>query len=130
MHYIGKIDKKKIGEYSKTILTDDVILTEERRKHMIEHHPELGYNDINYIKKVLKNPDFIFQDRKNCDTLLIIKNVIENDKIYRMVIKLNTNSSIQDKSNSIISFWSINEKKLNQYIRNERIIFKKLDKNE
>lgn len=39
MQYIGKLDKNKIGEYSKKIITDEVVLTEERIKHIKERHP-------------------------------------------------------------------------------------------
>lgn len=39
MQYIGKIDKNKLGEYKDKIVTEDVILTDERIKHIKEHHP-------------------------------------------------------------------------------------------
>lgn len=39
MQYIGKLDKRKIGEYKGKIITEDVILTEERIKHIKERHP-------------------------------------------------------------------------------------------
>jgi hypothetical protein len=127
MHYIGKIDKNKIGIIGEKIITDDVIITDERKKHIEEHHPDLLKQSFDNIKKVLENPDYIFQDRKNLDTILLVKTINEDNKIYRIVLKLNTNSSMKNKSNSIISFWTINKKKLNQYIRNEKIIFESMD---
>lgn len=39
VHYIGKLDKNKIGEYKDKIITDDVIMTNERIKHTQERHP-------------------------------------------------------------------------------------------
>ncbi len=39
MQYIGKLDKSKIGDYDEKIITDDVILTDERVKHIKERHP-------------------------------------------------------------------------------------------
>ncbi len=39
VQYIGKIDKDKIGEYANKIITDDVVLTDERIKHIKERHP-------------------------------------------------------------------------------------------
>ncbi len=39
MQYIGKLDKSKLGEYANKIVTDEVILTDERIEHIKEHHP-------------------------------------------------------------------------------------------
>lgn len=39
VQYIGKLDKNKIGEYGKKIVSDEVILTDERVKHIKERHP-------------------------------------------------------------------------------------------
>ena len=60
----------------------------------------------------------------------MIKTVKEKDKSYRLVVKLNTNNNFNKKENTIISFWKIGKKKLGQFIRNEKIIFKKVDKKE
>lgn len=129
MQYIGKIDKEKLRRY-KNVITDDVIISDERIEHIKAHHPDIEMQELNYIKKVLNDPEYIFEDRKNIDTILMVRKIIENNKIYRMVVKLNTNSKLLDKSNTIISFWNISKKKLEQYKRNKIIIFEKLDKNE
>ena len=39
LKYIGKLDREKLGEYKEKITTDDVILTDERIKHIKERHP-------------------------------------------------------------------------------------------
>lgn len=130
LHDIGNINKDIIGEYGDKIITDKVIITYERIEHIKEHHPDLKDKEIQFIKKVLNDPDIIFEDRKNKDTILMVKNILDNDKNYRMVLKLSTNINLKDKSNSIISFWNISNKKLRQYERNEKIIYKKLDKKE
>ena len=121
MQYIGKLDKEKLGRYKHIIITEEVIITEERITHIKEHHPELINSEIIYIKDVLEDPDYIFEDRKNIDTILMVKNIDKTYKDYRLVVKLNTNTNInlKEKSNTIISFWKINKKKLGQFIRNE-----------
>ena len=40
MHYIGKIDKDKIGVYASRIVSDGVVLTNERMEHIYNNHPE------------------------------------------------------------------------------------------
>lgn len=38
MQYIGKLDKEKLGKYKEKLVTDEVVLTEERIKHIRERH--------------------------------------------------------------------------------------------
>ena len=128
MQYIGRVDREKLGKYKKLIITDKVLISEERLIHMKEHHPELTDNEIIYISETIKNPDYIFDDRKNIDTILMVKD--NNNKNYITVVKLNTNICFKEKSNTVISFWNISNKKLRQFIRNEEIIYKILDNEE
>lgn len=128
MNLVGKIDKNKLGKFANIIITEKVIITDERMEHIKEHHPELEYKAIKSIKSVVEDPDYIFEDRKNIDTILLVKRFKIINKNCRIVVKLNTSIDIQDKFNSIISFWQISEKKLGQYLRNEKIIYEKLDK--
>ena len=127
MNFVGKLNISMLGKYSTKIITEKVIITDERLEHIKEHHPELEYKEIKSIKSVIENPDFIFEDRKNIDTILLVKKINMFNKHSRIVVKLNTRTDIQDKFNSVISFWQISEKKLGQYLRNEKIIYKKLD---
>ena len=128
LNFVGKLNISMLGKYSTKIITEKVIITDERLEHIKEHHPELEYKEIKSIKSVIENPDFIFEDRKNIDTILLVKKINMFKKHSRIVVKLNTRTDIQDKFNSVISFWQISEKKLGQYLRNEKIIYKKLDK--
>lgn len=40
MFYIGKIDKSKIGVYANKIVSDGVVLTDERKAHIYNNHPK------------------------------------------------------------------------------------------
>lgn len=110
MQYIGQLDKNKLGKYKDKIKTLDVIITNER----IEH-----------IKKVLEYPDYILEDRKNINTIIMIKNIINNNKNYTMIVKLNTNKDYKEKSNTIISFWNISKKEVRTIYKKWRNNFQK-----
>ena len=60
LQYITKLDKKKLGEYEKRLITEDVILTEERLyEHILLFHEE-EYKQLRpYIKNIIENPDYI-----------------------------------------------------------------------
>lgn len=72
MHYIGKLDINKIGEYGKKISTDDVVLTNERELHIYEDHLKDYEVIINNIDRVVLNPKEILIDNKNENTLFFI----------------------------------------------------------
>ncbi len=130
MQYIGKIDRKKLGRYANKIVTEDVILTEERIEHIKQHHPGDYENYRLYITDILTNPDYIINDNKNIDTVLYLKTILQSKKNIQVVLKLNTNKGKIDKQNSILTLWKIKEKSYTQLIRNRKIIYKKVDKNE
>ena len=110
MNFVGKLNISMLGKYSTIIITEKVIITNEKLEHIKEHHPELEYKEIKSIKSVIENLDFIFEDRKNIDTILLVKKINMFNKHSRIVVKLNTRTDIQDKFNSVISFWQISEK--------------------
>ena len=39
MQYIGRLNREQLGKYKHVLKTDEVIITEERIKHIKEHHP-------------------------------------------------------------------------------------------
>ncbi len=56
MRYIGKIDKEKLGEYSDKIVTDNVIMTNERIEHtQKKRHPGDYEKYIEYVPDINKS---------------------------------------------------------------------------
>lgn len=83
MHYVGKIDRIKIGEYAKRIITDNVILTNGRKMHILEEHRNDYEIIIKNIDRVILNPNEVLVDSKNEDTLFFIDNLERNKTIYK-----------------------------------------------
>ena len=130
MQYIGKLDINKLGKYKNNIITDEVIITEERIKHIKEHHPGDYENYSMYIQDIIKNPDYILNDNKNIDTILCMKTIKIVQKNIQVVIRLNTNKKDIGKQNSILTLWKVKNKTYEQLIRNKEIIWNCLDKDE
>lgn len=76
MQYITKLDKKKLGEYEKRVITEDVILTEERLyEHILLFHED-EYKQLRpYIKNIIENPDYIVEDNRHEDTMIYLKQI-------------------------------------------------------
>lgn len=106
MQYIGKLDKNKLGEYGNKLITDEVILNDERLEHILTYHkPEYGQIH-KYIKDIILSPNFIIVDNRHEDTMIYLKKIKDIGKSSRIVVKLalgkddvhNKNEKILDKN--------------------------------
>lgn len=122
VHYIGKIDKNKIGEYSKRIATDDIVLTDERKLHIYEDHKKDYEIIINNIDRVVLNPKEVLEDCKNKDTLFLIDK-LENNSL-NVVIKLNTTNNKEHPQNSVMTAWIIRDRNLKKLREKNKTIYK------
>ena len=129
MQYIGKLDKEKFKLITEDITTDEVILTEKQVEHIKERHPNDYEQYVEYIKDIVENPDYIIRDTKP-NTGFLLKEFIEEDKRFQLILRLHTSFDNKGYKNSIITFLKVGKKKYGQYLRNKEIIWKKLDINE
>lgn len=124
--YIGKLNKKLLNIYNLKVISEDVILTNERKSHIKSRHPEI-YNDVmGNIRDILYQPDYILEDRKNEDTVLLVKKLELSISSYIVVVKLNTNEEQTQKHNSILTFWKIRDRNLKKQLETQRVIYKKI----
>lgn len=95
-----------------TTITDEVILTDERKWHILKRHPEVKPY-INKISEILSNPDNVYLETTKENTLWLIK---KYDKNVKITLKLQVvknkkykNSIIQmhnrKKNNKIFGKW-------------------------
>lgn len=122
MHYIGKLNKNRIGKYTNKIVTFDVVLTEERRLHIYENHTKDYEQIIENIDRVVLNPNEVLEDLKHKDTILLIDK-LEKDNL-NVVIKLNIVDNESHPKNSVMTAWIIREKNLQKLRKNTQIIYK------
>ena len=67
---IGKIDLSIYKVVTKNIQTDEVIITDERMKHIQEHHPGDFEKYRKYFSEILQHPDYILQTKKHTAEVL------------------------------------------------------------
>lgn len=127
MQYITNLDKKKLGIYEKQIITEEVILTDERLyEHILLFHEEEYKQLRRYIKSIIEDPDYIVEDNRHEDTMIYLKQIEEISKNGRVVIKLVLGKDEEHSKNSIITLMKLNKRTWNQTIRNRgKIIWKK-----
>lgn len=124
IHSLGKLNLEIYSCITTDFITDEVIITEEQLSHIREKHPEAYQDTLLYIKDVLDDPDYIFKDKKE-NSGIVVKKIINEEEHSLLVIKIITSKDNKDYKNSVITGWKITEKRLNNYIRNKNIIYKK-----
>jgi di/tripeptidase len=87
---IGTFDISKYN-INITTTTNEVILTDERKWHILKRYPEVKPY-INKINEILSNPDNVYLETKKENTLWLIKKYDQNVKI---TLKLQENIKIQ-----------------------------------
>lgn len=76
------------------------------------------------IREILNDPDYILRD-KHPNTGLIIKKIQNDEESSLLVLRIATSREKKEYKNSIITSWKITEKRLNNYLRNKDVIYKK-----
>ena len=99
-------------------------ITEEQMAHIRERHPEAYIDTLHYVREILKDPDYIFRDRRP-NTGLVVKKIFNEEECSLLVLKIITSEDDINYKNSVITSWKITEKRLNNYLRNKEIIYKK-----
>ena len=125
VHPVGKIDKEIYKCITEDIVTDEVIITDERIGHIKERHPNDYEKYCEYLKLIVEEPDYIVETKKP-NTALILKEIKEsNERQFKTVLRLTTSTDNQGFKNSIITFMKIDEKEWNRLLRNKLILYKK-----
>ncbi len=124
VHYIGKIDLNIYRCITEDIVTDEVIITEERIYHIESHHPGDYKKYGKFLRGAIENPDFILQsDRPN--TALILKECVINGEKLKIIVRLLTSFDDRNFKNSVITFMRINIKEWQRLLNNKIILYKK-----
>ena len=73
IQFLGKIDIQILEKEYGKILTDEIIVTNERISHIKERHPEDYSLFEKYGCESVTSPDLIIKDIKHCGTVFMIK---------------------------------------------------------
>lgn len=124
VHTVGKINRDIYKCITADIVTEEVVITDNQLQHILDRHPEAYKEVVHYLSDIIQEPDFIIED-KHDNTGLVIKRVKLKKEYAQMVLRICTSVDDPNYKNSVISCWEISEKRLQNYLRNKRILYKK-----
>jgi hypothetical protein len=124
VHSVGKINRDIYKCVTENIATEEVIITDNQMRHILDRHPDAYKEVVNYLSDIIREPDFIIED-KHENTGLVIKKVKTKKEYAQMVLRICTPNDDSNYKNSVISCWEISERRLQNYLRNKRVLYKK-----
>ncbi len=123
---IGKIDIEKYRGVSDKIRTDEVVLTDKQRKHIIDRRGKEFYEKYHsFFRSVAEQPDYIFSDKAHPNTAIASKALLVDGKNLNLVIRLAVEGDEVGLKNSIITVIVENNKRYQQRLRNNIPLYKR-----
>ena len=86
---VGRIDIEKYRCVAEEIITDEVVITDERIAHIREHHPNDYERFSGYLSLIISEPDYIIEDVRP-NTAVVLKEIVENKERFRLALRLVT----------------------------------------
>ena len=121
---VGKLDKSLLEKTFGDLQTDEVVITEERIKHIRSRHPDAAKEILERITDVIEDPDLICLDERHEYSIHIIKRIKKEISI-ELDVRLLPRGSDPLKKNSIITGHLIDNKKRSKMERNRKSIYRK-----
>ena len=126
MHKIGNIDINKYTFIEKRIHTNEVIITDERIRHICERRGLEFYDKYKTkFAEIIKDPDYIFKDCDRQHTILVCKRIVADQKYVNIVLRLAMETDNPKYKNSIITAIEEGDKRFKQRLRNNEPLYKK-----
>ncbi len=129
VHYVGKIDKNIYSCVTKDITTDEVVLTDVQREHIRERHPNDFERFSRHFPEIIAEPDYILEANKS-NTAVVLKQIFDEDENFKLILRLKVSEDPADYKNSVISFWKVNKTEWKRLLRNQKILYNRLDNSE
>lgn len=123
---LGVLDITIYKCITEQIDTDRVIVSETQLLHISEHHPEAYAEALIELQSTIKEPDYIFRDDKHENTGLVVRHSSVGEENLFIVLRICTDSQGGTLANSVISGWKISAKRLQNYVRNKTLLYKRV----
>ena len=120
---VGKINIATYRCVSAEIVTDEVVMTEERIEHIRKRHPNDYERFCTYIPRMIAEPDYIVQENK-ANTAVILKEIKENGEKFKLILRIKMQHDPADYRNSVLSFWRIGDTTWRKTLKNKKILYK------
>lgn len=121
---LGKIDLKPLARAFGKIQTDDVIVTEERIKHILERHPQDYELFLEYGVSAVTQPDIIIKDEKCEGTVFMIKKLANTN--INVVVRVVLSTDKKGLKNSVMTSYRVRDKNLKKMLERNEVLYNRV----
>lgn len=122
VHYVGKINRGIFSCVTPDIITDEVIITDERIAHIKERHPGDFERYVEYLTRIVETPDKILGANKP-NTGVILKEIEDSGEKFKVILRVKVENDPADYRNSVLSFWKIGDTTWKKDMKNKKILY-------
>ncbi|MBR3601018.1 MAG: hypothetical protein IKL49_01645 [Lachnospiraceae bacterium] len=119
---LGKIDINSLIQTFGEIQTDEVIVTDERIRHIIERHLQDYKLFLEYGVFAVTNPDYIIKDGKCDGTIFMIKRLIDTN--INVVVRVALSTDKKGLKNSVMTSYRLRDRNLKRMMEKNEILYK------
>ena len=119
---LGKIDINSLIQTFGEIQTDEVIVTDERIRHIIERHLQDYKLFLEYGVFAVTNPDYIIKDGKCDGTIFMIKRLIDTN--INVVVRVALSTDKKRLKNSVMTSYRLRDRNLKRMMEKNEILYK------
>ena len=119
--YICKINTVVLETEFGKLVTDELIITDERDEHIRKRHKDDYIIFHQHVLDVIQIPDVILKDSKNQNTVFYIKYIEETN--LNIVVRLSLETEGTGKINSVITSYRLGKKTLKRLKKNNKILY-------
>ena len=120
---LGKIKLEPSMHTFGKIQTDEIILTNERRIHIMERHPQDYELFLEYGVLTVTQPDIIVKDEKNVGTVFMIKKL--TDINISVVVRVALSTDKKELKNLVMTSYRLRDKNLKKMLERNEVLYKK-----
>lgn len=120
---LGTIEMDPLVKEFGEVRTNEVIVTRERLRHILERHPDDFELFETYGVECIENPDYIIKNNKNEGTIFVVKKL--GDTNLNAIVRVVLEKDQEELKNSVMTFYRIRDKNLKKLIKRNKLLYKK-----
>lgn len=120
---LGEININLLEYEFGRIQTKEIIVTNERLKHIQERHPQDYELFEKYGEDSVQDPDYIVKDMKHKGTVFMVKKLPGTN--LNVVVRVVLDTDKEGLKNSVMTFYRIRECNLKKLIEKNGLLYKK-----
>ena len=118
---LGNLDPAPLTPIFGHLQTTEVIITDERIRHIKERHPEDFRLFEEYGQETVLLPDMLIRDGKHTGTVFVVKKLPDTN--LNVVLRLVLDTDDPDFKNSVMTFYRLRERNLKKLLEKNQLLY-------